>query len=119
VVVGRLALLCGLALSGCGRGGPYAESSRTEATVAGRVTSQGKPVTKGQVVFDPANVNRSAEPARMAEINRDGTYRVTTLIGANRVTVAIPGRPTKARAPHAQQVFDVQSGTNTFDITVP
>jgi hypothetical protein len=83
------------------------------------VIAQGKPIIKGQVVFDPANVNRPREPARTAEIRKDGTYEVTTLIGENRVTVAIPGRSRKAGAPYFQQIFNVQAEGNTFDITVP
>jgi hypothetical protein len=114
-----LVVLCVLAASGCGSGAPYAESSMTEATVTGRVSSSGKPITKGQVVFDPANVNRRGEEARMAEIGQDGTYKLTTLIGENRVTVAIPGRTRKAGSPYVQQIFKVQTGENTFDITVP
>jgi len=113
-------LLCGLTAGGCGSGAPYAESSKTEATVTGRVTSQGKPVTKGQVIFDPANINRPTETARMAEIGKDGTYEVTTLIGENRVTVAIPARPKKkVGTPHVQKVCNVQSGSNSFDIEAP
>jgi hypothetical protein len=115
-----LGLLCGLAAGGCAAGAPSAESSRTEATVTGRVTSQGKPVTKGQVIFDPANVNRAGEPARTAEIRKDGTYEVKTLIGGNRVAVSIPARPRKPGAPpYGQQVCDVRAGGNTFDISIP
>jgi hypothetical protein len=117
---GLLAVLCGLAVVGCGPGGPRVESSRTEAVVTGRVESEGKPITRGQVIFDPANVNRPGESARTAEIGPDGTYRVTTLIGENRVTVAIPGRRPKAGAPYVQQVCDVKAGQeNIFPITVP
>ena len=47
------------------------------------------------------------------------TYKVTTLIGDNRVTVAIPGRPMKKGTPYVQQTFNVQAGDNTFDIAVP
>jgi hypothetical protein len=116
---GLLALSCALAVGGCSSGAPYAESSRKEATVTGRVTSQGKPVTTGKVIFDPANINRPNEPAATAEIGKDGTYEVKTLIGANRVTVAIPGRRTKAGSPYVQQICDVQSGNNAFDIAIP
>ncbi|HKI20137.1 MAG TPA: hypothetical protein VKA15_19765 [Isosphaeraceae bacterium] len=116
---GLIVLACGLAPWGCGSGAPYAESSRTEAKVKGRVMSVGQPVAKGQVIFDPANVNRPAEPARTAEIRKDGTFEVTTLIGANRVTVAIPSRPRKKIAPYVQQVCEVHAGENTFDITLP
>ncbi len=115
-----LLALWGLTIGGCGSGAPYAESSKTEATVTGRVTSQGKPVTKGQVVFDPTNINRPTETARMGEIRKDGTYELTTLIGENRVTVAIPARPKKkVGTPHFQKVYNVQSGSNTFDIEAP
>ncbi len=116
-----LALVCGLTSGGCGGSGvPFAESSTTEATVTGRVTARGKPVTKGQAVFDPANINRPTETARVGEIRADGTYQVTTLIGDNRVTLAIPGKPKdKVGASHFQKVLNVKPGTNNFDITVP
>jgi hypothetical protein len=116
---GLLIVIGALAAGGCGSGAPYAESSMAEATVTGHVTSQGKPVTKGQVIFDPANVNRPRESARTAEIRQDGTYEVTTLIGENRVTVAIPGRTQKKAAPYVQRVFKVESSGNTLDIPVP
>jgi hypothetical protein len=117
---GVLAILCVLASAGCDSGAPYAEASTTEATVTGRVTSSGKPLTRGRVIFDPSNVNRRSQAARTAAIGADGTYQVTTLIGENRVTVAIPGRHTKAGAPYVQQICDVKAGEqNTFDITVP
>jgi hypothetical protein len=114
-----IALLCGLA-QGCGPGGPRAEPSLVEATVTGRVESAGKPITKGRVLFDPANVNRPREAARTAEIGPDGTYKITTLIGENRVTVAIPGRPSKAGSLPVQLICDVKAGQeNSFPITVP
>jgi hypothetical protein len=113
------ALVCGLTTAGCSSGAPYAESSRTEATVTGRVASQGKPITSGKVIFDPANVNRPNERAATAEIRKDGSYELKTLIGANRVTVAIPGRLTKAGSPYVQQICDVRNGSNNFDITIP
>ncbi len=114
-----LLLACTFTACGCGSGAPHAESSLTEAKVTGRVTAAGKPVTKGQVIFDPANINRPSEHARTGEIRQDGTFEVTTLIGANRVTVAIPARTSKKGAPYVSQVFDVQNGDNTFDITIP
>jgi len=70
-------------------------------------------------MFAPANINRPSEPARTAEIRKDGTFEVTTLIGANRVTVAIPAHASKKGAPYVQQVCEVQTGDNTFDITIP
>jgi hypothetical protein len=118
-VVALLVGIGALAAIGCGSGAPYAESSLTEATVSGHVTSEGQPVTKGQVIFDPANVNRPRESARTAEIRKDGTYEVKTLIGENRVTVAIPGRSRKKAAPYVQQIFKVETSGNTLDIPVP
>jgi hypothetical protein len=114
-----LAVVGALAAGGCGSETPYAESSLVEATVTGHVTSDGKPVTKGKVVFDPANVNRRSEAARTAEIRKDGAYEVTTLIGENRVTVAIPGRSKKKAAPYVQKVYKVEPSGNTLDIAVP
>jgi hypothetical protein len=115
-----LLVLCWVSSAGgCGSGAPYAESSQTEATVSGRVTLTAKPVAKGQVIFDPSNVNRPKEAARIAEISEDGTYLVKTLIGANRVTVAIPGHRAKAGSPYVQRTVDVRSGSNTFDIAIP
>ena len=87
--------------------------------MTGRVTAAGKPVANGRVIFDPANVNRPSEQARTAEIGKDGTFEVTTLIGANRVTLAIPARASKKGAPYVQQVCEVQTGDNTFDIAIP
>ena len=116
---GLLAVLCGLA-AGCDSGAPYTEASRTEATVTGRVESAGKSVTKGQVIFDPSNINRPGEPARTAEIGPDGNYKITTLIGENRVMVAIPGRRARTGSPPVQQICNVKAGQeNTFHITVP
>jgi hypothetical protein len=115
---GLLAALFAMTAGGCGTDVRYAESSMAEATVSGRVSLQGKPAMKGQVIFDPANVNRKTVVARAAEIRRDGTYEVRTLIGANRVTVAIPGRTTKTGAPYVQQIYDVKSGSNTLDIPI-
>ncbi|MGO9471705.1 MAG: hypothetical protein ACLQIB_30655 [Isosphaeraceae bacterium] len=114
-----IVLASGLAAWGCTSGAPHAESSRTEARVTGRVTAGGKPIAGGRVIFDPANVNRRLEPARTAEIRKDGTFEVTTLIGANRVTVAIPARASKKGAPYVQKVCEVQAGDNTFDIAIP
>jgi hypothetical protein len=117
---GLLAVACGLAAAGCGPVVPHAESSLEEATVTGRVLSSGKPITKGRVIFDPANINRSKVAARTAEIGPDGAYQITTLVGENRVTVAIPGWRPKAGAPYIQQIYDVRQGReNRLDIPLP
>jgi hypothetical protein len=116
VIFGLVALACTLPSVGCGSGVPYAESSLTEAVVSGRATAERKPVTKGQVIFDPPNINRRNERARMAELRPDGSYEVTTLIGENRVTVAIPAARTKGRFPYNQRTHDVKKANNNLDL---
>ncbi len=77
------ALMLGL-LIGCG-GSDHDET----AIVTGKVTYQGKPVTKGRIVFYPTN----GRPA-IGAIQSDGTYSLTTfepgdgaLLGNHRVTI--------------------------------
>ncbi len=80
-----------IAPSGCDGGGkPSVESSTAEAKVHGTVKARGKPVTGGEVVFNPANEARKGAPARTAPIGKDGAYEVTTLVGANSLTISGP-----------------------------
>jgi hypothetical protein len=102
---------------GCGSGAPPVETSMDEATVSGSVTIKGKRATKGEVTFDPSNSART-EPARSAPITEDGTYTIKTLIGQNRIRVSAP--EVKGRASDDVELyFDVQPGTNTYDIVLP
>ena len=71
----------------CGGGTPAASSSGDEVTVSGTVKAEGQPVAKGQIHFDPANVNRKDASARTVAIGPDGTYTITTLVGQNRIRV--------------------------------
>src|SRR5690606_22925014 len=80
-----LGALAPFVASGCGQGPPPVSASKTEATVRGKVVVRGKAATKGQVVFDPSNIRRKDAVARTAELNPDGTYSITTLIGENDV----------------------------------
>ncbi len=99
--------------------GRHAESSLTEAVVTGRVTEKGRPIKRGQVIFDPANINRRSAPARTAEIRPDLTQEIKMLNGQNRVTLAIPGRVTKGASPSVQKVFDVKPEGSSLDIETP
>jgi hypothetical protein len=103
---------------GCGGGAPPVTSDTTEATVKGTVTINGKPATKGKVVFDPANYRRKDANARPADIGKDGTYSVTTLVGGNTVRVEGP-EAEKAGAAYMSIDFDVAAGDNTLNITLP
>lgn len=103
---------------GCGDGKPSVSSSTDEANVSGSVTIQGKRATRGQVVFDPSNYQRTGVPARTAEISKDGTYTVKTLVGGNSVRVNGP-EAEKAGATYTIINFEVQPGDNKLDITLP
>jgi hypothetical protein len=123
-VRGRKSVLVPAALAlvvigwGCSDGKPSVSSSKTEATVKGTVTIKGKPVTKGTVVFDPSNYQRTNEAARKAEISKDGTYTITTLVGENNIKVTGPDAE-KAGAAYDSFSLDVKAGENTFDISLP
>lgn len=112
-----LAVALGLAAGwGCGEGAPSVETSTAEAAVKGKVTFNGKPVTKGEVVFDPSNHLRKNVESRKAELGADGTYSATTLVGENQVYVNSPQLRKTAVEPIA---LDVKSGENTLDVTLP
>jgi hypothetical protein len=106
---------------GCGEEAakPSVASSNEEVTVKGTVTFKGKPVTKGEVAFDPSNYIRKSETARRVTIGPDGVYTVKTLAGTNRVSFAIPEM---SRDPSLQDLslqYEAPSGESTFDIKLP
>ncbi|WP_422928421.1 hypothetical protein [Singulisphaera sp. PoT] len=106
-----------LATAGCaGNSAPAASSSMEQAQVKGKVTLGGKALGKVQVRFNPANTNRKTAPTAIAETNQDGTYELTTLRGENAVSVG--GKPLvkKPQYQYFSKTFDVQSGSNSFDI---
>lgn len=67
-----LLVMVGLSLGGCGSGTQY-----EHATVQGKVTYNGKPVTFGQVLFIPVEPPKNGlmQPAS-GSINPDGTYQL-------------------------------------------
>jgi hypothetical protein len=101
---------------GCSESAPSVETSNAEATVKGKVTLNVKPVTKGEVTFDPSNHLRKNATTRAVEFGSDGTCTITTLVGVNQVFVNSPAlRKTEVGTIE----YDVQSGDNTFDIDLP
>ncbi|MBX6315190.1 MAG: hypothetical protein IRY99_20115 [Isosphaeraceae bacterium] len=102
---------------GCS-GKPPVSSSTEEATVTGKVFIKGKPATGGKVVFDPANYQRKDVTARTADIQKDGTYTIKTLVGGNMVRVDSP-EAAAAGGSYATINYDVKSGENQFDIKIP
>ncbi|MEJ7638902.1 MAG: hypothetical protein WKF75_13260 [Singulisphaera sp.] len=117
----RSVVLLGAAclVTGCGEGKPSATSSTREATVQGTVTVLGKPATKGQVTFDPRNINRPQAVIRTAEIGKDGAYRVTTLVGPNTISINVPRPPRPMPGMSPELGLDVKPGENTRDIALP
>ena len=115
---GAAALAVVAACWGCS-GTPAVVSSETEAMVKGTVKAYGKPITAGEVVFDPSNYKRTEAPERTAKIQKDGTYQVTTLVGENSVRVSGPAVEKDPDLGYANLKFDVQSGENTYNIELP
>jgi hypothetical protein len=110
---------CAGALSvGGGCGSPAATSSTTAATVHGTVKLKGKLLTSGKILFDPANVNRKDVAGVSADISKDGTYTVKTLVGRNLVSVNAPETVKDPVLQYNRAAYNVAAGDNTFDIEV-
>ncbi|MEJ7640103.1 MAG: hypothetical protein WKF75_19590 [Singulisphaera sp.] len=52
-------------------------------------------------------------------IGKDGSYTVKTLVGANRVSFAVPAMAHDPLLQDLSLQYDVQSGDNTYDIELP
>ena len=116
-----LALLVATCLIGCADANkPPTSSSTEEATVKGKVVVSGKPATKGQLYFDPSNINRPDAKLRTAEVRPDGTYEVKTLVGMNSINAGnLPNLPKMREGLSTEFALDVQPGENPFDIVLP
>lgn len=110
-----------MALAGCGDGAPSVSSSDAEAAVHGTISIDGKPMTGGEVSFDPSNVNRKSASASSAKIGPDGSYTVKTLAGGNSVSVRSPQVNRNRKLQYNSRNFDARAGDNTldFDLTAP
>jgi hypothetical protein len=82
-------------LSGCGG----KNSDQKIAPVRGKVTYKGKPVPAGTIKFEPEGPG----PSATGEIQRDGTYVLTThkegdgaVLGPHKVTITAPAFPIPA-----------------------
>jgi hypothetical protein len=108
---------------GCGAfsGTPPVSGSLEEATVKGTVRVHGRPVNNGSVTFNCVNIKRpNAVPAR-AEIHKDGTYEVKTLVGQNYVEVSCRelAAPKNRVFADTQIPVMVERGENAFNIDLP
>ena len=108
-----------LLIMGCGDGSVSASGSTTEAKVTGTVMILGKPATDGEVVFDPANVNRRDASVHRAPIDKDGHYTITTLVGQNMAIVEGPAIVKNGLMVANRQAVELTAGENTVDLTVP
>jgi hypothetical protein len=114
-----LASACAGALAlGGGCDSPRATSSNAEATVHGTVKVRGKLATSGKVSFNPANINRRDAPTATAEISKDGTYTIKTLVGGNLVTVTTPETTKDPVLQYNRVQYNAAAGDNTYDIEV-
>lgn len=105
---------------GCsGDGPPSVSTSTDEATVKGTVTVRGKRLARGTVTFNPSNHLRKDAASRTADIAKDGTYSITTLVGGNVVSVQAPEVKKVPGLEYEELSYDVQAGENTFDIVLP
>jgi hypothetical protein len=106
-----------VALCGCENGGaaPPVSSSTEEGTVNGTVTVNGKKASGGKIFFDASNIHRKSVGAASAEIGKDGTYTIKTLIGENQIRVESP--ETKKGMFNVDR-FDVKTGDNTHDVSL-
>ena len=113
------AVACLAIAGGCGDDWRAAVAATAEAAVTGKVTVKGKPATKGQVVFDPRNINRRDARVETAEIGADGTYKATTLVGRNSVTVIVPKGGGTPAGMNAELGLDVKPEGSTLDVAMP
>jgi hypothetical protein len=122
------AILCLVATclaTGCNR------SSFNLAPVHGTVTADGKPFFQGRVMFAPSAAGQGVDPGKPAwgEIEKDGTYRLTTfspndgaVVGEHWVTVInsaeeLPkGVPNFSRLMLPQRMKVVPGKDNQLDI---
>jgi hypothetical protein len=117
---GARVLAAALAVCGGGCGGaPAASSSAEPVQVKGTVTYKGKPLPNIVVSFNPANVNRRSAPTATATAGADGTYRLSTLVGENTVSLLGAAASKKAALGYFSKSVVLKSGENTVDIDVP
>ena len=111
-------LAASVILSGCEDSSkPSVSGSNTEVTVHGTIKYKGKPLTQGEISFNPANTSRRDAKSVSAAIGSDGSYTVKTLLGENTVSFNLPTIAKNDLAlAAASYVYDAPSGDSTYDI---
>ncbi|RUL88671.1 carboxypeptidase-like regulatory domain-containing protein [Tautonia sociabilis] len=105
--------------AGCGGGRPDVDSAMEEVMVSGRVTIDGKPAAGSTITFDPSNVERRDAQARSTQINDDGTYTISTLIGQNRVSFSGGEIGKYPEIINGASMHELQRGENTLNFDLP
>jgi len=125
LLLARLSVTSAFAMAmlvGCGGGQtPAVSSSKQEANVSGKVSLQVKPLNNVRVLFSPFNIKRADAQPRQAEIGKDGSYRVTTLIGDNLVQIDCKELqlPKNRAIADTERSVNVKSGDNVIDLKIP
>jgi hypothetical protein len=103
---------------GCDDGKPSVDTSKREATVSGIVSVRGKPATGGNILFNASNSERIV-PYKTAPIGPDGSYKVTTFTGGNKVSFDGEIAAKTMGVGLIQEYFDVKPGVENkadFDL---
>jgi hypothetical protein len=103
---------------GCDDGKPSVDTSKREATVSGIVSVRGKPATGGNILFNASNSDRIV-PHKTAPIGPDGSYKITTYTGGNRVSFDGEIATKNMGVGLIQEYVDVKPGTENkadFDL---
>lgn len=115
---GTTAATLAMLMFGCGDAKPSVEASNAEAKVSGTVMIHGKPMSAGELIFNPSNYQRPEAETRKAAV-KEGKYEVTTLVGQNSVTIAGPEITKEPQLAYAPRTIEVQPGDNTLNIELP
>jgi hypothetical protein len=110
--------------TGCGeRTGPHVAAT---VAIKGKVTYNGKPLTRGSITFEPVDIGREAN----GEIQPDGTFQMSTfkandgaVPGVHRVAVSGTGKvdgkplPVKFQSPASSHIeIEVADGKTDYTI---
>jgi hypothetical protein len=119
---GWLALALWSVGGGCGNpDAPPVSGSMEEVALTGTVRVRGKPVNNGIITFRTANVHRPTAPTYEAKIDKDGTYKITTLVGENFISVTSKEMfgPRNRDLIENEQMVKIESSQGTLDIDIP
>jgi len=109
-----------LAAPGCGGEKPANEAAAEQsgATVSGKVTIKGHAASKARVTFEPLDSRGMPITSHVAELGKDGTYKVTTSTGKNDITVSSTG-DAAIDSSYNKTTIDAKPGPNTLDLDLP